>query len=143
MISSPERLSLVTKKRSKLKDVSHLLLMSVPNLLNPNKLLANIRHPFREVLHTSHKQYPVEMKEGVEYHIVEHRRFNKLETVDIVTPDTFPKGLIPRAKQLFDRSFYYGHDKYFPQPFRLVDRTFVSDGFNQEEHLHKVIKSKR
>ncbi len=130
------------QQRSKLKDVSHLFLMWAPNLLNPSKLTANIRHPFREVLHTSHKQYPVEMKEGVEYYVVEHRRFDKLETVDVVRQDTFAQGLILRAKQLFDRNFYYGHDKYFSQPFRLVDRTFVEYGFNKEEHLRKVLKRK-
>lgn len=139
MIVSPERTSSVPKKRAKLKDTTNLLLMWAPNLLNPNKLLANIRHPFRGIIHTSHKQYPIEMKEGDEYYVVEHRRFNKLETVDLVTPDTFPKGLIPRVKQLFDRNFYYGHDEYFAQPFRLVHRTFVSDGFNQQEHLRKVL----
>jgi len=116
--------------------------MVTPNLLNPRKLAANVRHPLREVFHTSHKQYPIEMKEGVEYHIVEHRRFSKLETVDVVSSDTFAKGLVPRLKQLFDTSFHYGHDKYFPKPFRLVDRTFVKNGFNQQEHLRKVLGDK-
>lgn len=113
--------------------------MWTPNILNPHKLVENIRHPLREVLHTSHKQYLVEMKEGVEYYVVEHRRFNKLETVDVVRPDTFAKGLIPRVKQLFNRTFYYGHNEYFPQPLRLVDRVFVGEGFNQEDHLRKVL----
>lgn len=114
--------------------------MCAPNFLNPRKLAANMSHPLREVFHTSHKQYPIEMEERTEYYIVEHIRFNKLETVDVVRSDIFSKGLIPRVKQLFDRKFYYGHDKYFPQPFRLVDRAFVRDGFNQEEHLRKVLK---
>lgn len=138
MSASSERLSF-PQQRSKLKDASHLFLMWAPNLLNPNKLVTNIRHPFREGIHTSHKQYPVEMKEGIEYYAVEHRRFNKLETIDIVKQDAFAKGLIPRIKQLFDRNFYYGHDKYFPQPFRLVDRAFIKAGFNEEVHLRKVL----
>ncbi len=135
-----ERVLVVSQKRSKFKYVPHLFLMWAPNLLNPHKLAANVRHPFREVLHTSHRQYPVEMKEGIEYHVIEHRRFGKLETVDVVQSSTFSRGLIPRAKQLFSREFYYGHDKYLFQPFKLVDRTFVRDGYNQGEYLRKLIK---
>ncbi len=71
---STEKVSLTPKEKSKLKNAHHLILMWTPNLLNPHKLAANIRHPLREVFHTSHKQYPVEMKEGVEYYIVKHIR---------------------------------------------------------------------
>ncbi len=112
MAASSERLSF--PKRPKLKDASHLFLMWTPNILNPGKLAANVRHPLREVFHTSHRQYPIDMKEGIEYYVVEHRRFTKLETVDVVRQDVFAKGLIPRVKQLFDRNFYYGHDQHFP-----------------------------
>ena len=142
MNASSERLSLASKERSKWKSVHHLVLMVTPNLLNPRKLAANIRHPFREVFHTNHKQYPVEMREGVEYHVVEHRRFGKLETVDIFVSDTFAQGLIPRVKQLLNATFYYGHDQYFPKPFRLVDRSFVGNGFDREAHLRKVFQEK-
>lgn len=133
----------VPKEGLKWKNAHHLVLMWTPNVLHPKKLAANLRHPIREVLHTSHNQYPVEMKEGVEYHLVEHRLLDRLVTVDVVSLDTFPKGLIPRIKQLFDTNFYYGHDEYFPQPFRLVNRAFVTGGSNQEEHVRKVMDNSK
>lgn len=137
---STELTSSVPKEGLQWRNAHHVVLMWTPNVLHPRKLAANLRHPVYEVLHTSHKQYPVEMKEGVEYHVVEHRLLNRLVTVDVVIPDVFPNGFIPRVKQLFDRRFYYGHDTYFPQPFRLVDRVFVSNGFNHEEHVRKVTR---
>lgn len=117
----------------------HLPLVLAPNVLNPAKLLANLRNPVNEFLHTSHKQYPVELKENTEYHLVEHRLGEDLVTVDIVVPQRFASGYINRARQLFETDFYYGHDKYFPQPFRLIDRTFVSDGFDVEEYIQEVM----
>lgn len=117
----------------------HLLLLWMPNILNPHKLVANLRHPIGEVFHTNHKQRPVTVKDGVSYHVVEHRLIGKLVTVDIVTPTIYQEGLFPRLKQLFDRKFYYGHDKDFPHPFMLVNRTFVNSRFNEESHLDKII----
>ncbi len=122
-----------------LRYTPQFLVMLAPNILHPGKLAANIRHPVHEVLHTNHKQYPVDMQEGVEYHIVEHRLFNKLVTVDIVRQVQLAEGFIPRIKQLFDRSFYYGHAGFFPQPFKLTNRTFVKEGFDQEEHNQRVL----
>lgn len=138
-MAAPEIVSNVPQEGLRWKNAHHILFMWTPNVLHPRKLAANLRHPIHEVIHTSHKQYPVEMKEGVEYHVVEHRLGERLVTVDVVTPDTFPKGIIARTKQLFDTKFYYGHDKYFPEPFRLVNRAFVNNGFNQEEHIRGVI----
>lgn len=135
--------SSVPREGLKWKNAHHVALMWAPNILHPRKLAANLRHPVHEVFHTNHKQYAVEMQEGVEYHVVEHRLLDKLVTVDVVTPDSFPNGLVPRVKQLFDPKFYYGHDKYFPQPFKLVDRTFVTNGFNQDEHVKDVLDSQR
>ena len=88
--------------------------MVTPNLLNPRKLAANVRHPLREVFHTSHKQYPIEMKEGVEYHIVEHRRFSKLETVDVVSSDTFAKGLVHGLSNCLIQAFTMDTINIFP-----------------------------
>ena len=65
MTVSSERASSVSEERSGWKSTHHLVLMVIPNLLNPRKLVANIRHPLREVFHTSHKQYPIEMNEGL------------------------------------------------------------------------------
>ncbi len=130
----------VQKEGLKWKNAHHLVLMWAPNVLHPRKLAANLLHPIYEVVHTNHKHYPVEMREGIEYHVVEHRLRDRLVTVDVVIPDVFPNGVIPRLRQLFNRNFYYGHDRYFPQPFKLVNRTFVSDGFNQEEHVRGVIE---
>lgn len=117
--------------------IEYALLMWTPNLLNPKKLASNLRHPVHEVLHTSHRQYPITMEEGVEYHVVEHKLGPKLVTIDIVKPSKFAKGVVPRMKQLFDSKFYYGHSQYFPQPFKLINRTFVRKGFDKEKHLRK------
>lgn len=136
---STELTSSVPNEGLRWKNAHHVVLMLAPNILHPIKLAANLRRPIHEFVHTNHKQYPVEMREGVEYHVVEHRLLGRLVTVDVVTPDAFPRGLLPRVKQLFDRKFYYGHDKYFPQPFRLVNREFVNERFNQEEHVRGVM----
>lgn len=118
----------------------HLLMMWLPNILNPHKLAANIRNPIHEVFHTKHKQYSID---GDSLHIVEHVLFNRVVTVDVVERSEFAAGLVARTKQLFGRDFYYGHDQYFPQPFRLIERTFVKKGviFDREEHAKKF-KSK-
>lgn len=134
-----EFISSVDQEGAKFKNIHHLALMWTPNLLNPHKLGANLRHPIGEVFHTKHTQYPIELKEGIEYHIVEHRMFNKLTTVDIVHVDEFPKGFMARLKQLFDRNFYYGHDKYFPKPFKLVNRTFVDKDFDLRSHIENIL----
>jgi hypothetical protein len=118
----------------------NLLLLWAPNIFNPRKLVANLRHPIGEVFHTNHKQRPFAIKKGTPYYVVEHRLFGHLVTVDVVIPTTFPKGLLPRIKQLFDRKFYYGHDKDFPQPFMLVNRTFVDEcEFNEKTHLRSLV----
>lgn len=128
-----------SKKRTKIIDASYLLLMWLPNVLNPRKSIANLRHPVHEVTHTTHKQYPID---GDSLHAVEHLLFNRLVTIDVIERDVFQKGLISRTKQLFRADFYYGHGQYFPQPFRLVDRTFVKKGiiFDREEHLRRFKK---
>lgn len=117
--------------------IEYLLLMWAPNVLNPQKLASNLRHPVHEVLHTHHIQHPITMKEGVEYHVVEHKLGPKLVTIDVVKPTPLARGVIPRIKQLFGKRFYFGHAEYFPEPFELVDRTFVRKGFDKEEHLKK------
>ncbi len=117
----------------------HAFLMVLPNLLHPHKLVANIRHPIYEVVHTGHKQYPLETDDR---HVVEHSIFGRLVTIDVIDRDEFPKGLVPRVKQLFRKDFYYGHCEYFPQPFRLVDRTYVNGNiFDYQEHIRKFRKS--
>lgn len=125
----------------KWRNAHNLLLLWTPNILNPHKLFANLRHPIGEVFHTNHKQKPIERKKKAQYYVVEHRLFDKLVTVDVVTPTEFPKGLIPRMKQLFDRNFYYGHDRDFPQPFMLINRTFVAESFNEEDYSKKIVGS--
>lgn len=135
----PEIESSVPKEGLNRRNAHHLAFLWVSNLLNPHKLAVNARHPIGEWLHTSHKQGPVEMVEGVEYHLVEHRLGSRLVTIDIIQPDEFARGLIPRARQLFDGDFYYGKDEYFPYPFRLVDRTYVKDNFDQGEHVRNVL----
>ncbi|KKQ34049.1 MAG: hypothetical protein US51_C0054G0002 [Microgenomates group bacterium GW2011_GWA2_37_6] len=127
----------------KLNNIHHLLLLWTPNIFNPHKLIANLRHPIGEVFHTNHKQRPVKKTEETEYYIVEHRLFGKLVTVDIIIPTAFHNGIIPRIKQLFDRRFYYGHDKDFPQPFILVNRTFIKDRFDQGDYLKTIIRKAR
>lgn len=127
-------------RKRKFDKSGHLLLMWTPNFLNPNKLASNMRHPVFEVTHTSHVQY--KMEEGAEYYVVEHKVFRKVVTVDIVEPSSFERRFVPRIKQLFDRSFYYGHAEYFPKPFKLVNRTFVRKGFDKKMHLQKFKKYK-
>ena len=121
--------------------IEYGLLMMTPNVLNLRKLVSNIRHPIHEILHTRHVQYPIAMEEGVEYHVVEHKLGPKLVTIDVIKPTPLARGVIPRMKQLFDSRFYYGHAEYFPQPFELVDRTFVRKGFDKEKHLQKFKKT--
>ncbi len=142
MVIAKELESSIPQNRERFKNAHHLALMWTPNLLNPQKLLNNLRNPIGEVFHTKHTQYPIDMREGIEYHVVEHRVFKKLVTVDIIHQDSFSKGILPRLKQLFDKDFYYGHDKFFPQPFKLIDRTFVKDGFDLENHVQQILKQK-
>ena len=125
----------------KWNNVHHLLLLWTPNILNPHKLFANLRHPIGEVVHTNHKQHPIERKKRAQYYVVEHRLLDRLVTVDVVTPTEFPKGFIPRVKQLFDRNFYYGHDRDFPRPFTLINRTFVDGDFNEQDYSRKIMGS--
>ncbi len=122
-----------------LKNGFHLLLMWAPNIFHPKKLLNNLRHPIGEVLHTRHEQYSVEG--NPEVYAVEHELFGRLVTVDIVRRSRFPKPLLLRMKQLFNGDFYYGHAEYFPEAFRLIDRTFVEDGanFDVEGHVKKIV----
>ncbi len=127
----------------KLRNAHNLLLLWTPNILNPHKLFANLRHPIHEVFHTNHKQRPIERKKHAQYYVVEHRLRDRLVTVDVVSPTQFPKGLIPRVKQLFDRNFYYGHDRDFPQPFTLINRTFVRGEFNEENYSKRIVGSHR
>ena len=125
----------IKKGGVRLANAHHLLLMALPNILNPHKLAVNIRHPIHEVFHTGHSQYP--LGESATY-VVEHVLFERLVTVDVIEEDTFPKGFIPRARQLFRRDFYYGHCEYFPQPFRLVERKYINGGdFNLKEYLEQ------
>lgn len=124
-----------------LRNAHNLLLLWTPNIFNPYKLLANLRHPIGEVIHTNHKQKPIEKKERAQYYVVEHRLFEKLVTVDVITPTTFPKGFVPRIRQLFDKNFYYGHDRDFPQPFTLINRTFVAGRFNEKDYSKKIVRS--
>ncbi len=106
--------------------LSHLLLMWLPNCLNPHKLKSNLRHPIREVFHTSHKQYRV--PKG---YVVEHFFFGDLVTMDFIQKADFETGLVPRLKQLLRRDFYYGHCEFFPQAFKLIERKYVMrGGFN-------------
>jgi len=120
------------------KNVHHVGIMWAPNVLHPAKLRANVAHPIGEVFHTSHKQYPIELIPDREHYLVEHNLFDKLVTVDLIVPDTFRPGIVNRTKQLFDRNFYYGHAGYFPQPFKLIDRTLVGRDFNMEQHLARL-----
>jgi hypothetical protein len=127
----------------RLKNAPNLFIMWAPNILNPHKLTANILHPVGEVIHTSHKQRKVAMIEGVEYDVVEHRLGKRLVTFDVVALDSYQRGLFARARQIFNRKFYLGHEKDFPQPFRLVNRTFVKpgSGFDKDAHVREVINS--
>ena len=119
------------------QDSPQLLLMILPNLLNPRKLLNNICYPIHEVLHTKHKQYPLETHDGV--YVVEHDFLGRLVTVDFVREERFAVSPLQRLRQLFDRNFYYGHAQYFPRPFRLIERIYVQNGsFNLEEYLREI-----
>ncbi len=133
--------SAIPKEGLRWRNAYHLPLMWLPNVVNPRKLIRNLHAPITEVLHTSHIQYPVAMEEGIEYFVVEHRLGAMDITVDVVTPDVFPKGLVSRVRQLFDPKFYYGHADYFPHPFKLVDRTDAGkiEFGKKEEHVRKVI----
>jgi hypothetical protein len=119
--------------------IGHAVLMITPNILHPQKLATNLRHPIHEVVHTKHRQYPLEGTDN--RYVVEHDFFGRLVTLDIVETDSFTQGLIPRVKQLFRPDFYYGHAEYFPQPFKLVNRTYITNQkgniFNSDEHLNK------
>jgi len=118
----------------------HLILMALPNILNPYKLYRNLKHPFYETIHTQHKQYPLEEKSGI--HVVEHRLFGKLLTVDLIEKNKEIKGLTSRVRRLFSRDFYYGHCEYFPHSFRLINRTYVRDKqFSLEDHIRKVLSA--
>ena len=127
--------------RENLRNGFHLLLMCVPNIFHPRKALNNLRHPVHEVFHTKHKQYPIEANPDI--HVVEHTLFGRLVTVDVIRRSRFPKPLILRFKQLFERDFYYGHAQYFPKPFRLIDRTYIEDAksFNVNSHVSKILES--
>ncbi len=128
-------------KKGNLKNVLHLLLMWTPNILNPSKAFSNLRNPVGEVIHTKHSQYLVEENNpSKDIYVVEHLLRGKLVTVDLVRRDRFPKPWLLRLKQLFEKDFYYGHAQYFPQPFRLIDRTFVSEEpFDIKEYAKKVL----
>lgn len=49
--------------------------------LTPPQLGLNLSHPFRELVHTTHKQYEVG-DNG--YHVVEHRLLWRLTTIDVI-----------------------------------------------------------
>ncbi len=123
----------------------NLIILWAPNVLNPYKLKANVLHPVGEVIHTSHKQHRVGMIEGVEYNVVEHRLGKRLVTIDVVALDQYRQGFFARMRQIFDRRFYLGHDRDFPQPFTLINRTFVRDGsgFDKDAHVNTVLNRVR
>jgi hypothetical protein len=123
-------------------NAKNLLIMWAPNLFGP-KIFNNIRHPIGEVIHTNHKQRSVAMVDGVEYDVVEHRLGERLVTIDVVALDSYREGLFPRVRQIFDRRFYMGHDRDFPQAFRLINRTFVKpgSGFDKDAHVREIINS--
>jgi hypothetical protein len=129
----------------RLKNAPNLFIMWAPNILNPHKLTANVLHPIGEVIHTSHKQRKVAMIEGVEYDVVEHSLGQRLVTIDIVALTSYQRGVFAKARQIFDRRFYLGHDKDFPQPFRLINRTFVKpgSGFDRDVHVQNVLNQIR
>lgn len=129
----------------RLKNAHNLLVLWAPNILNPYKLAANLRHPIGEVIHTSHKQDKVAMIEGIEYDVVEHMLGKKLVTIDVVALDSYQQELIARLRQIFGRRFYLGHDRDFPQPFSLVRRDFVKSGsgFDKDAHVQGVLNEVR
>lgn len=112
--------------------------MALPNIFHPKKLARNLRHPISEVLHTCHKQYPIG-EDGL--HVVEHRLFGKLVTVDVVKEDRFVNGVGGRLQQLFRPDFYYGYGDYFPHPFQLIERTYVNGTvFDYNHHIQRFKK---
>jgi hypothetical protein len=127
---------------SKLKKAANIPLMWTPNIFSP-KLFKNLRSPFTEILHGHHRQYAVDMIEGVEYHVVEHGLGLMDMAVDVVAVDSFPQGLIPRIRQLFRQDFYYGHAQYFPQPFRLIARSGEEAIYHKEEFVNRVLEEER
>ena len=138
-MSKEQSYSVENNEGLRLNNTHHLFLMILPNLLHPRKLARNVRHPIFEVLHKGQRQQPIEA--GKDRYIVEHTLFGKLVTVDIVDRDVFPEGLLARARQLFREDFYYGHNEYFTQAFRLCDRTYVTgEIFNYEEHINRFRK---
>lgn len=137
----PDRLQVGLTK----ENAWNLLIMAMPNLLNRRKLRANIRHPIGEVFHTSHEQIKVAMLADKEYDMVKHYLGKKLVTVDIVVLDSYRRGVLAKARQIFDDKFYLGHEKDFPQPFRLVDRHFVREGsgFDQDAYAQNILNQIR
>lgn len=121
----------------KWSNLHHTVLLLLPNLFHPAKLWLNICHPVREWIHTSHVQYPMG-KSGV--YVVEHRLFNSLQTVDVIVLDKWADSLLDRIRQLFDFNFYYGHEKFFPEVYRRLDRTWVpTGGLDIEKHVAAVL----
>jgi len=114
-----------------------------PNLLKFDKLRRNLGDPIGEVIHTSHKQRPVAMVDGIEYDVVEHYLRGKLRTIDVIAADSYREGIFPRIRQIFDSRFYMGHDRDFPNAFRLINRTIVKSGsgFDKDAHVRDVINS--
>lgn len=137
----PDRLQVGLTK----ENVWNLLIMVTPNILNRRKLRANLRHPIGEVIHTKHTQTRLAMVAEREYDMVEHWLGKKLVTVDIVVLTSYKRGLIAKAKQIFDDKFYLGHDKDFPQPFELVHREFVrsGSGFDRDAYAQSVLNQIR
>jgi hypothetical protein len=125
------------------KNVWCLGAMWLPNAANPYKLWLNLSDPIGQMIHDSHKQHPVAMVDGIEYDMVEHYLRGKLRTIDVVARDEYRQGFLPRVRQIFDRRFYMGHDRNFPQAFRLINRTIVKpgSGFDKDAHVREVVNS--
>jgi len=125
------------------RNVWWLAVMWLPNAANPWKLKKNLSDPFGEMIHDSHKQHPVAMVDGIEYDVVEHFLRGKLRTIDVVARDEYRQGFLPRVGQIFDRKFYMGHDRDFPNAFRLINRTIVKSGsgFDKDAHVREVVNS--
>ncbi len=120
----------------RLERIVHVPLLVLPNILNPYKLVTNLRHPIHEVLHSQHEQYPIG-DQGL--HVVKHEFLGRVVTVDLIKETEFAEGFIPRLRQLFSRDFYYGHCEYFPRPFRLVDRSYMStNGGDFDQHVRNL-----
>ena len=101
----------------------HYFLMILPNILNLEKLYNNIRQPIHEFIHTYHRQY--QSKQDPSIFVVEHEFFNKLVTIDIIRRDEDSDLLMPRLKRLFASDYYYGHNEYFPNSFKLEERVYI------------------